>query len=95
LLRETEKLGCKPSSTPMDRKKKLNTEEGQPLENVNQYQRLVGKLIYLTVTRPDITFSVSQVSQLIHSPRSYHLKAIDKILKYLKRTPEKGNTYEK
>jgi hypothetical protein len=90
LLRETEKLGCKPSSTLMDCKKKLNTEEGQPIENINQYQRLVGKLIYLTVTRPDLAFSVSQVSQFMHSPRSCHLEAIDKILKYLKKTPGKG-----
>jgi Reverse transcriptase (RNA-dependent DNA polymerase) len=90
LLKETGKLGCNPSSTPMNCKKKLNTEEGQPIENINQYQRLVEKLIYLTVTRSDLVFSVSQISQFMHSPRSCHLKAIDKILKYLKRTPGKG-----
>jgi Reverse transcriptase (RNA-dependent DNA polymerase) len=54
LLKETEKLGCKPASTPIDSKCKLNTEERKPLEDINQFQRLVGKLIYLTVTRPDI-----------------------------------------
>jgi hypothetical protein len=62
LLKETEKLGYKPSSTPMNYKKKLNTKEGQLMEDVNQYQRLVGKLIYLTMTRPDLAFSVSRVS---------------------------------
>jgi len=90
LFREIKKLGCKPSSTPMDCKKKLNTEEGQLIENINQYQRLVGKLIYFTVTRSNLAFSVSQVSQFMHSLRSCHLEAIDKILKYLKRTPGKG-----
>jgi hypothetical protein len=39
LLRQIRKLGCKSSSTPMDWKKKLNTEDGRPLENINQYQR--------------------------------------------------------
>jgi hypothetical protein len=68
LLREIEKLGCKPASTPFDSKYKLNTEEGEPLEDISLFQRLVGRLIYLMVTRPDISFSVSQISKFIHAP---------------------------
>jgi Reverse transcriptase (RNA-dependent DNA polymerase) len=90
LLRETGKIGCKPSSTPIDSKNKLNTEDGEPLENVNQFQRLVGKLIYLTVTRPDISFSVSQISRFMHFPKTPHLDAINRILRYLKGTPGRG-----
>jgi Reverse transcriptase (RNA-dependent DNA polymerase) len=89
LLKETKKIGCKPSSTLIDNKNKLNSEEGEPLENENQYQRLVGKLIYLTVTRPDISFAVSQVSQFMHAPKTIHMEAVNKILRYLKKTPRK------
>ena len=73
LLKETGKLGAKPINTPMESNKKLNLEEGEPLENVGQYQRLVGKLIYLTVTRPNIAFAISAVSQFIHAPRTSKL----------------------
>jgi hypothetical protein len=41
LLKKTKKIGCKLISTPMDSKRKLNSEEGQPLENIYQYPRLV------------------------------------------------------
>jgi Reverse transcriptase (RNA-dependent DNA polymerase) len=72
LLKEIEKLGCKPASTPVDSKYKLNTEEGEPLEDINHFQRLIGRLIYLTVTRPYISFSVSQISKFMHAPRTTH-----------------------
>jgi hypothetical protein len=61
----------------MDSKCKLNTENGKPLEDISQFQRLVGKLIYLTVIRSDISYSISQITKFIHSPR---------ILRYLKST---------
>jgi hypothetical protein len=90
LLRETGKLGCKPTSTLIDSKIKLNTEDDEQLEDISQFQRLVGKLIYLTVTRPDISFSISQISKFMHAPRTPHLEAINRILRYLKGTPGKG-----
>jgi hypothetical protein len=74
----------------MDSKYKLNTEDGKPLEDIYQFQRLVGKLIYLTVTKPDISYSISQVSKFMHSPRTSHLDAINRILRYLKGTPGLG-----
>jgi hypothetical protein len=87
LLKETGKLGCKPASTLIFSKNKLNIEDGMPLEDISKFQRLVRKLIYLMVTRP---FSISQISQLMHSPRTPHLEAINIILRYLKGTPGKG-----
>jgi hypothetical protein len=90
LCKKIRKLECKPTSTPIDSKRKLNTEDDEPLEDINQYQRLVEKLIYLMVTRPDHAFAVSQVSQFMHAPRSTHMESIDRILRYLKRTPGKG-----
>jgi hypothetical protein len=90
LLEEIRMIGYKPVSTPMDSKNKLNIEDGEPLGDISQYQRLVEKLIYLTVTRPDLAFTVSKISQFMHSPRSSHLEAINRILRYLKGAPGKG-----
>jgi hypothetical protein len=86
LLKEIGKLGCKPSSTPVDSKKKLSIEDGTPLENINQYQMFVGKLIYFTITRPDLAYVVSQINKFMHAPKTCHLEAINKILRYLKET---------
>jgi hypothetical protein len=90
LLNDTGKLRCKSVSTPRDSKYKLNSEDGEPLENINQFQRLIGKIIYLTVIRLDISFVVSQVSQFTHSPRTSHIKEINRVLRCLKRTHGKG-----
>jgi Reverse transcriptase (RNA-dependent DNA polymerase) len=90
LLKEIRKLGCKPVSTPIDSNMKLNTEDGETLEDINHFQRLVGNLIYLTVIRPDMSFVVSQISKFMHSPRTPHLDVVNMILRYLKGTPRKG-----
>lgn len=57
------------------------------------YQRLVGQLIYLTITRPDIGFVVSVMSQFMHATCTGHLKAVYRILKYLKKGPGQGIMY--
>jgi Reverse transcriptase (RNA-dependent DNA polymerase) len=79
LLKETDKIGCKPAKTPLDTNVKLNSEDGEPLEDVNQFQRLVEKLIYLTITRPDLSYAVSLVSQFMHVSRTIHMEAINRI----------------
>jgi hypothetical protein len=73
-------LRAKLARTPMETSTKLGLEKGEPLTDIGQYQRLVGKLIYLTVTRPDISFVVSTISQFMHAPRTCHMYAIDRIL---------------
>ena len=60
-----------------------------------KYQRLVGRLIYLSYTRPDIAFSVSMVSQHMHSLKESHLEAVYKILRYLKGFPGRGLFFKK
>ena len=59
------------------------------------YQRLVGRLIYLTHTRPDISFAVSVVSRYMHDPRKYHMDAVYHIERYLKGAPGKGLIFRK
>lgn len=90
LLKETGKLGCKPASTPQERNWTSKISNNDPPVDREQYQRLVGKLIYLSLTRPDIAYSVSVVSQYMHSPTKRHYEAVQQILRYLKGTPRKG-----
>uniref|UniRef100_A0A2N9IAH8 Integrase catalytic domain-containing protein n=1 Tax=Fagus sylvatica TaxID=28930 RepID=A0A2N9IAH8_FAGSY len=93
LLQETGMLGCRPASTPMDPNLKLSVESGELISNPSMYQRLVGRLIYLTNTRPDLTFAVSVVSQFMHAPRTSHLDAVYHILRYVKTSPGLGLFY--
>ncbi|RDX67696.1 putative mitochondrial protein, partial [Mucuna pruriens] len=69
-------------------------KEGTPV-GTSHYQMLVGKLIYLSHTPPDIAFAVSLVSQFMHSPYEEHLEAVHIILRYLKSVPGKGLFFKK
>ncbi|XP_028086199.1 uncharacterized protein LOC114287116 [Camellia sinensis] len=95
LLNETGMLGCKPAETPMDTTIKLEESDGSAPSDKGRYQRLVGKLIYLSHTRPDIGFSVSVVSQFMNNPTEKHMTAVIRILRYLKRTPGKGLFFQR
>ncbi|RVW57668.1 Retrovirus-related Pol polyprotein from transposon RE2 [Vitis vinifera] len=67
---------------------------GEPLGDPGRYRRLVGKLNYLTITRPDISFPVSVVSQFLQSPCDSHWDVVIRILRYIKSTPGQGVLYE-
>ncbi|RVW56555.1 Retrovirus-related Pol polyprotein from transposon RE1 [Vitis vinifera] len=95
LLNETGMLGCKPAETPMDTTVKLEESDGSAPVDKGRYQRLVGKLIYLSHTRPDIGFSVSVVSQFMNNPTEKHMIAVIRILRYLKMTPGKGLFFQR
>uniref|UniRef100_A0A2N9IZY1 Reverse transcriptase Ty1/copia-type domain-containing protein n=1 Tax=Fagus sylvatica TaxID=28930 RepID=A0A2N9IZY1_FAGSY len=72
---------------------KLMLDEGDFVDDPDTYRRLVGKLIYLTITRPDISYAVSIVSQFMTNPRVPHMNAVIHILKYLKNAPGCGLFY--
>ncbi|KAL3749975.1 hypothetical protein ACJRO7_011017 [Eucalyptus globulus] len=94
LLTETGMLGSKPLDSPMEQGVKLVADGGEILNNPERYRRLVGKLNYLTVTRPDIALLVSVVRQFLSSPRTSHWDAVIWILRYLKKAPGKGIIYQ-
>nr|CAN69691.1 hypothetical protein VITISV_026777 [Vitis vinifera] len=94
ILEETGMLDCKPVDTPMDPNVKLVPGQGEPLGDPERYRRLVGKLNYLTITRPDISFPVSVVSQFLQSPCDSHWDVVIRILRYIKSTPGQGMLYE-
>ncbi|XP_075486495.1 uncharacterized protein LOC142526116 [Primulina tabacum] len=93
LLTETGLLGCKQRSTPLDVNLKLSIEDGELLPDPSLYRRLVGKLLYLTITRPDLAYSVNRLSQFVACPREPHLQAVYSILKYVKGTVGHGLFY--
>ena len=90
ILEDVGLLECKPSEVPMDPTLKLSKHEGEMLNDPSQYRRLVGRLLYLTITRPDITFAVHKLNQFMAKPRKPQHAAALKVLHYLKSEPGKG-----
>ncbi|KAM1043034.1 hypothetical protein ACFX2A_035145 [Malus domestica] len=83
-------IGAKPTNCPMEQHLRLTPSDGELLKNPPQYRCLVGRLIYLIITRPDITFSVHVLSQFMQQPKKPHLEAADRVLRYLKKAPGQG-----
>lgn len=88
-------LGCKPVDTSMDPIGKIDEDTESPPTNKDMYQKLVRKLIYLTNTRPNISFSVSMVSCYMNNLTERHIKAAYRILQYLKKSPDKRLYFKK
>lgn len=82
-------MGAAPVDTPMERGLKLS-DNSDLLKDPSQYRRLVGRLIYLTVTRPDIMYSVHILSRFMHQPRKLHMEAALRVVRYLKGAPGQG-----
>ena len=95
LLAETGMLACKPVDAPMEMNHKLGQTENQTAADKGCYHRLVGKLIYLSHTRPDIAYAISVVNQFMHSPGEEHMEAVYQILRYLKSAPGRDLLFSK
>ncbi|XP_070036122.1 uncharacterized protein [Nicotiana tomentosiformis] len=96
LIEELGLAGAMHVITPIEQNKMLTTAEydehynlddDPTLTDVRGYQRLVGKLLYLTFTRPDITYSMHTLSQFMQSPKRSHLEAAYRVVRYVKNEP--------
>lgn len=83
LLKEHGMLNTKPLKLPMDPDLKLTQDKGDLLPNPTTYQRLLGQLIYLTIIRPDLSFTVQLLSQYMQQPTTIHMQAAKRLLRYL------------
>ncbi len=93
-LSEYGMMGCKPISIPLEQNVKLSANEGDLVEDTTMYKCIVGSLIYMTITRPDLSYVVGMVSQFMQTPRKPHLDAVRRILRYIKHTLQCGIFYE-
>ena len=90
IISETGLLGSKPVGSPIEQNHKLGLATGMFLPDPEKYRRLVGRLIYLAVTRPDLAYSVHILSQFMQEPKSEHWEAALRVVRYLKGTPGQG-----
>ncbi|KAL7594468.1 hypothetical protein Lser_V15G31405 [Lactuca serriola] len=88
-------LECKPISTPIEQNSKICAHEGKELDDGTMYRQLVGSLIYLTLSRPDIAYAVGVMSRYMQSPKKPHLDAARRILRYVKGTINYGLLYKR
>ena len=88
-------LDCRLADTPVTQNHGLGEFLDQTPTNKERYQRLVGKLIYLSHARPNISYAMSFVSQFMHCPSEDHMNAVFRILRYLKSSPGKGLMFAK
>eukprot|EP00261_Vitis_vinifera_P039716 XP_019080959.1 PREDICTED: uncharacterized protein LOC109123988 [Vitis vinifera] len=89
IIEDARLLGAAPIDTPMERGLKLS-DKSDLLKDQGRYRRLVGRLIYLTVSRPDITYAVHVLSRFMHQPRKAHMEAAFRVVRYLKNAPGQG-----
>ena len=90
IIYEAGLLGAKPSGFPIPQNHRLGLADRELLPDPEVYRRLVGRLIYLAVTRPDLTYSVHILSQFMQEPCIEHWEAALKVVRYLKGTPGQG-----
>jgi hypothetical protein len=93
IIQDNGLLAAKPASFPMESNLKLSRDDGDLLPYPTSYRRLIGWLIYLTLTWPNISFAVQVLSQFMHSPRQPHMAAASCLLQYLKGFPGQGLFY--
>ncbi|KAL0334022.1 UNVERIFIED_CONTAM: Retrovirus-related Pol polyprotein from transposon RE1 [Sesamum angustifolium] len=90
IIQDAGLTSCKPTHTPLSLGLKLSSQNSPPLLDLEPYRRLVGRLLYLGFTRPDISFGAQQLSQFVHRPCQTHLDAALHLVRYLKGNPDQG-----
>ncbi|KAL2230527.1 uncharacterized protein LOC110012709 [Sesamum indicum] len=90
IIRDTSLSQSKSAPTPLPQGLRLHSTPDDPLPSPDSYRRLVGRLLYLGFTRPDISHSVQQLSQFLTNPCDSHWRAALHMVRYLKGCPSKG-----
>ncbi|KAL1198691.1 Retrovirus-related Pol polyprotein from transposon TNT 1-94 [Cardamine amara subsp. amara] len=90
IIAEAGLLGSKPVLFPITQNHRLSLSTTPFLTNPEQYRRLVGRLIYLKVTRPELSYAVHTLAQFMKEPREEHLEAALRVVRYLKQNPGQG-----
>ncbi|MCO5566526.1 hypothetical protein L7F22_020203 [Adiantum nelumboides] len=65
---------------------KLRIDEGEMFDDATMYRRIVGSLIYMTISRPNLSYAIGLVSQFMQFPRKPHLDAMKRIMRYVRAT---------
>ena len=87
-------IECKPVSTPLNRNLKMDVDSGTTVCDSTKYRQLIDSLIYLTITQPDLSYSVSLLSQFMQNPRNLHLDCAKRILWYVSTRMDYGIMYK-
>ena len=95
ILKKFKLESCKEVATPLAQNEKISKNDGEKLEEPSAYRSLVGSLLYLTVTRPDLMFPASLLSRFMSSPSNVHMGVAKRVLKYVKGTTNLGIWYLK
>ncbi|WVZ85242.1 LOW QUALITY PROTEIN: hypothetical protein U9M48_032189 [Paspalum notatum var. saurae] len=93
ILKKFEMGDSKPKTTPMSTNTALDADEDGEAVDQKEFRGMIGSLLYLTATRPDIQFAVCLCARYQASPRTSHRQAVKRIFRYLKFTPELGLWY--
>lgn len=94
LLEDSGMTGCKLASVPLLVGIQYTVARGNLFDNADQYRRLLGRLLYLNFTRPDISYVVNHLSQFVHKPCDVHMDGAMQVLAYLKGTLHYGLYYK-
>ena len=95
LLKRFKMDECKPIKTPMPSNGHLDLDEGGKMVDHTLYHSMIGSLLYLTASRPDIMFSVRMCARFQANPKKTHLIVVKRILRYLNLTPSTDLWYPK
>ncbi|CAK9147315.1 unnamed protein product [Ilex paraguariensis] len=90
ILKKFNMENCKSMNTPMCQKEKLGKDDGAEQADETLYRSLIGCLMYLTATRPDILHVVSVLSRFMNCASESHFKAVKRVLRYVKGTLSYG-----
>jgi hypothetical protein len=95
ILKKFKLESCKEVATPLVQNEKISKNDGEKLEEPSAFSSLVGSLLYLTATRPDLIFPADLLSRFMSSPSNVHIGVAKKVLKYIRGTTNLGIWYSK